>query len=149
MTFRSVLCGVAMAIYAVSATAGESDVELVDKMADFQYFAHKTALSVDAGNAKLAAFYLHELEEVLDAVKTIETYDDQPVGALTDSILSPAVETFEVAVESGDWHTASQAFDGVIAACNRCHQAAAHRYIRIERQTVNPFMQSFVPSVVP
>lgn len=134
---------IGMLMASLSVHAGDGEVDLVGNMKDFQYFTHKATLSVDAQNQTLAAFYIHELEEILEVVKEVDTYDDHPVGKLAGEILSPAVEQFEVAVEASDWTQASHALDGLVLACNSCHQASAHSYIKIERQTSNPFMQSF------
>ena len=61
----------------------DGDVGLIDLMRNFQYFMHKAGLSIRGGNAELADFYMHEIEENLEQVAKIEEYDGHPVGQLS------------------------------------------------------------------
>lgn len=133
------------AALAAGAQADDEADELVGYMTSFQYFSHKLALSIDHKNPKLADFYLHELEENLEAVKQIESYDGHPIANLSKEILAPAIEDVETPVKAGDWPAASAAFDRMITACNTCHATTDHAYIKIARSADNPFMQSFSP----
>ena len=126
------------------AEAGENG-ELVSYMSSMQYFAHKTGLAIDNKNHKLAKFYTHELEEYLEKVGKVDAYDGQPIGKLTESILMPAFEEFENALDAAQWDTTSSKFDMLLEKCNACHNASDHGYIQIQRSTSNPFMQSFAP----
>ena len=127
------------------ALASEDGVELVKYMSKLQYFAHKTGLAIDAANPKLAGFYTHEMEEYVEKVEEVEEYDGYPIGKLTRSILVPAVEDLEEAIEDGRPGAMSSAFDALVAECNTCHESAGHAYIRVRRVTDNPYMQSFEP----
>jgi hypothetical protein len=128
---------------AANTLASEGEVELASLMGTMQKFAHKVALSLDAENKKLVGFYVHELEEVIEEVEEVESYDGHKVGKLTEKLLVPALERFEDAYKSGDWVAANQQFDVMIKTCNQCHDTTDHGYIKIERSSVNPFMQSF------
>ena len=123
----------------------DETVELVEYMRRLQYFAHKTGLSIEAKNEPLAHFYLHELEEVIDKLQGIESYDGHPIAALAQVILKPAFENVEKGVEAKQFDRAQTAYDAMLAACNQCHQATAHGFIKIEKRLDNPFMQSFAP----
>lgn len=138
--FAPVLLVAGMAV----ADTGE-DVELVRYMASMQYFVHKTALAIDHENRKLAKFYAHELEEYIEKLEGVESYDDHPVGRLARSILVPAFNAFDEALDGGRWDKTSAAFDAMVQKCNGCHKATDHDYIRIHRSSFNPFMQSFEP----
>lgn len=127
----------------------EAAPELALLMGDLQRLTHKMALSADAGNAELAAFYMHESLEQLKAIQQeAPVYEDQPVALFIDRIALPSYEPFREAVKSDpiDRTRMLSALDGVIASCNHCHVAARHPLIRITRGTeVNPFNQSFKP----
>lgn len=135
-----------MPFMAAAPTSAGEDLELVRYMATMQYFGHKTALAIDARNRPLARLYAHELEEVMEKLGEVESYDGHPVGRLSGSILKPAYGLLEEALEGNDWDAASTAFDEVVKACNGCHQSTDHEYIRIERRADNPYMQSFAPA---
>lgn len=125
------------------AVAADDDVELVNYMRALQYFAHKTSLAIDADNQPLVAFYAHEMEEVVEELEDIDSYDDYPIAKLAESLFEPAFERFEDSVESGKTAEISQRFDDVIKACNSCHGETRHGFIHIQRISSNPFMQSF------
>ena len=126
------------------AEAGEN-VELVRYMSSMQYFAHKTGLAIDHKNHKLAKLYAHELEEYMEKVEAVDSFDYKPIGNLARSILVPAFKEFEVALDAGQWEKTSARFDTLLDKCNACHLASDHGYIQIRRSTSNPFMQSFAP----
>ena len=128
----------------VARAASEEEVHLVDKMSALQVFMHKAGLSIRGGSLELADFYLHEIEEVLDEVAKIESYDGQPVGQLSGAMLGPSFHELEEAVDSGNPEAALSAYQVVIEACNSCHVATQFGIIKIEdRSTENPYMQSF------
>lgn len=124
-------------------TFASGDVELAENMGQLQYFAHKAALSIDSKNQELAGFYAHELEEYIEDAAKIESYDGYPVGKLIKSMLMPTFEGFEAALKTGDWKKASAKFDALLNSCNACHDATEHGFIKIERRSDNPYMQSF------
>ena len=119
---------------------------LLTLMHNMQYYAHKLGLSIDAGNSKLAGFYAHELEEVIEAVSEIESFDGIAIAHLLKSTLQPAFETLEHAIETGDTARMSTDYDGLLHACNRCHEGAHRPFIVIERNRANPYPQRFAPT---
>jgi hypothetical protein len=127
----------------------EAAPELALLMGDLQRLTHKMALSANEGNAKLAAFYMHESLEQLKAIqKDSPEYEGQPVALLIDRLAMPAYEPFQksVTAETADKERMLTALDGVIQSCNQCHVATHHPLIKITRGTeVNPFNQSFKP----
>jgi cytochrome c556 len=130
-----------------AATASEEgeDHDLIGLMGQMQYFSHKLDLSIRHRNRELVDFYAHEIEETLEATTEIAEYHGKPVGQLTESMLAPAFERFEQAVdaENGDWDAIDASFDGLVDTCNACHQATDYGFINIQRTDVNPYMQSF------
>ncbi len=122
--------------------------ELALLMGDLQRLTHKMALSADAGNAALAAFYLHEsLEQLTTIQREVPEYEGQPVAALIDRIALPSYETLRKSTAaSAGRETLNADVLGVIQSCNACHAATTHGIIRITPGTeINPFNQSFAP----
>ena len=148
---KSITCalgGVAAALLMTASLAaragGEEEVHLVDKMSALQYFMHKAGLSIRGGELELADFYLHEIEEVLEEVAEIESYDGQPVGQLSTAMLGPSFHELEEAVDSGNPEAALSAYQVVIQTCNACHVVTQFGFIEIaDRSTENPYMQLF------
>lgn len=143
-TFFAILC---FTIFQpIGALQASDDIELVEYMQLAQYFTHKTNLAIQHRNQPLAKFYAHELEEVIEKIEAVASYDDFPVGKLAKEIIAPAFEKFEHSLEKDAWSDAvPQSFDGVIQACNSCHKATDHGFIAIVKNSENTFMQSFKP----
>lgn len=127
------------------ATHGEEEPELAAYMSTLQRWAHKTALSVEARNQPLADFYLHELEETVEAVQNeVPTYEGYPVGQLTEQMLVPALDSLGGALDAGDWTVAREWLRAVATSCNQCHQATDHGFVEIRLHDLpNPYAQSF------
>ncbi len=128
---------------------GTDAPELALLMGDLQRLTHKLALSADAGNAELAAFYLHEsLEQLQTIQKAAPEYERLPIALLIDRLALPAYGTLQSAVteKPAKRERLLQGLDAVIQSCNACHMATQHGFLRITRGTeVNPFNQSFAP----
>lgn len=128
-----------------SVTASEKEIGLISLMSNFQYFMHKTALSLDARNLELVKFYAHEIEENLEAAEDYGNYDDFSIGQMVRQTLTPEFEKLEAHIDAKDLNAANQQFNKVVEACNSCHRSTKKGYIRIERVTTNPYLQSFNP----
>lgn len=126
---------------------GDDHPELAVVMSQMQRWAHKTALSIDAENAALSAFYLHELEETtVEVQRQIPVYEGHDVGQLTATMLVPALERLETAVDAADWRSARDRLADLATTCNQCHTATEHGFIRIRLTELgNPYAQSFTP----
>ena len=124
--------------------ASESEeIELAHIMSNLQYFMHKIGLSIAAENNKLAKFYVHEFEEMVEEVLEIESYDNYPIGQLTKSILLPIFLTLGEKINSENMQAANEGYEKVIDACNNCHTKTNHEFIKIQRNDINPYLQSF------
>lgn len=121
--------------------------ELASAMAQLQYFTHKLALSVEARNAELAGFYLHEAEETAESIRDgIPEYEGMSIGPLVGSMLIPLIERVEESLDEPDWPQVDRALSETVQSCNSCHEATEHGFIVIElRPGLNPYMQSFRP----
>jgi hypothetical protein len=145
--FALITAATAALSVAPAGASGDHDSGLVTWMGRLQYFAHKLGLAVGAENRALQGYYVHEVEEVIEQVEQIQELDGIEIGKLVKTNLVPAFEDLESAVEVGDQRRVDQAYDGLLAACNRCHQAANRPYIRIQRRTDNPYPQDFAPKL--
>jgi hypothetical protein len=76
----------------------------------------------------------------------VDDFDGIPIGKLVETILEPALDKLEHAVKAKDYAAADAAFDEMLNACNSCHENASRPYLRIERRTDNPYLQSFEPA---
>lgn len=136
------------AISTLTHMANESATpELALLMGDLQRLTHKLALSADAGNAELAAFYLHESQEQLRKIQSeAPEYENIPVALLIDRLAHPAYAPMQEAVTAKDVNRMREDMNAIVQACNACHTATQHGFIRITPGTeVNPFNQSFAP----
>jgi hypothetical protein len=128
----------------------EEPVELALLMADLQRLTHKLALSADAGNVRLASFYLHEIGVQLQKIQTeAPDYEGLPIAVLVDRMAAPVLDSFRALLdgeEKPDRRKMLRGLDALVQSCNACHAATQHDFIRITRGTeVNPFNQSFAP----
>ncbi|MEO0424772.1 MAG: hypothetical protein AAF184_20720 [Pseudomonadota bacterium] len=134
----------------VPLTFDEPAVELAELMGQLQLYAHKLTLSVDAHNAPLARFYLEEATHLMTQMQALTPeYEGIPVALYLDRMGLPAADALAEALpaEAVDvaWTAIDQATDAFIDACNRCHAASQHGFIRIKRHADNPFLQDFSP----
>jgi hypothetical protein len=154
-TIRTLLA-LSLAFSLPSAIAGEEHHEgehhspfegqpLLTLMHNMQYYGHKLGLAIDAGNSKLMGFYVHEVEEVIEAVSEIESYDGIAISTLLESTLEPRFEALEAAIEVGDPARIDTAYDQLLDGCNACHTSANRPYLVIERNRDNPYPQRFTP----
>ena len=127
-------------------TPAAETVELVEYMRRLQYFAHKVGLAIEAKNEPLADFYLHELDEIIEKLRDVKAYDGYPISKLANQLLEPAFDKLERRVEGQQFSQAQADYEALLKACNSCHQATKHGYIKIEKRLDNPFLQSFSPA---
>lgn len=126
-----------------ASASAENEGGLVNNMSDLQTWMHKTALSLDANNVKLVYFYTHELEETIEALEDVGEYKSYNIADLTKRMLVPEFEKFEEAVKAKKIEEANAQFKNLVGACNQCHEATGHGFIKIKRTANNPFMQGF------
>jgi len=118
--------------------------ELAAYMGDLQHHTHKLDLSIQAENAALAEFYLHEVREASEQIEQLfPQHDGVPVADLVRAMLDPRLVALRSAVESERWDEARSGLSDLIASCNACHAAAGHGFIQVEPTSANPFNQSF------
>lgn len=113
--------------------SGEEHFEVAVVMGRMQHYHQKWWASGQAGNAELAAFYLHELEEAMVEVANAKVFDegvDVSAAMLTYGL--PALEEMERLLKE-EGVQAMHAKGAIMTnACNACHQATQHAYIRLQ-----------------
>lgn len=126
---------------------GHGEAELARHMSTLQRWTHKTALSVQARNQRLAEFYLHETEEAVETIQTkAPTYEGYEIKTLTEQMLVPSLDSLDAAVDAADWPVADQRLQTVARSCNQCHAATDHGFVNIKLDALqNPYAQSFAP----
>jgi hypothetical protein len=118
--------------------------DLASYMANLQRDSHKLGLSIQAKNKPLAEFYVTELGEMFEIIqKKFPTYEGFQIAALSKAMIDPAKPALSKALAASDWPGATTAYDKYLAACNGCHQAVQHPFVKIVAPTGNPFNQSF------
>jgi hypothetical protein len=121
-----------------------SGEELSTYMSHLQRHAHKLGLSIQAKNKPLADFYFTELGETLEIIqKKFPQYEGLQIAALSKAMIDPAKPALSKSLAAGDWSTAPGSYDKLLAACNNCHVAVKHEFIKVVVPTGNPFNQSF------
>jgi hypothetical protein len=121
-----------------------SGEDLASYMTHLQRHSHKLGLSIQAKNKPLAEFYLTELGEMFEIIqRKFPQYEGVQVAALSKAMIDPAKPALSKALAASDWPGATTAYDKYLAACNGCHQAAQHPFVKIVAPTGNPFNQSF------
>lgn len=116
--------------------SGEEHFEVAVVMGRMQHYHQKWWASGQAGNAELAAFYLHELEEAMEEVVEAGVMDEgTDVSAAMRTYGLPALEELERLLKE-EGVQAMHAKGAIMTnACNACHQATEHAYIRIQVPT--------------
>ncbi len=109
----------------------------------------KLWLAGDAGNWELAAYEIDELGEGFDDVVAYHpTHKESPVDpkdAIPRMVTEPLAE-LRAAVGKKDRAAFVQAYDGLTAACNQCHDATDFGFNRVQRPAGNPYPnQVFAP----
>ncbi len=84
-------------------------------------------------NWKLADFEMHELEEMFDEIKT--TYPDRE-ETQSLPLIEPGLTAVNTALKQQDLEAFKQGYTALTNACNRCHQATKHEFIKITLPTV-------------
>lgn len=159
-----------VALLAVGAHAGEAEreddperglvsldelapkIELAPPMGELQRLTHKLSLSIGGDALDLTGFYAYESLELLRKIqRDIPQYDGQPIALLIERMAMPALEKLTRALASAKASPSparnaevGRAVAGVVEACNACHEATSHAFIRVtDERTRNPFNQDF------
>ena len=96
-------------------------------------------------NWELAAFEMHELEELFEDIET--TYPDRE-ETQSMPLIHPGLNAVNTALNNQNPEEFKQGYITLTNACNRCHQATKHEFIKITVPTIPSYSnQDFKPSV--
>lgn len=125
--------------------ANEDVPELADAMGQLQTYTHKYALAVENEHHELATFYFHEVRASVDGIKeNIPGYEGYDIERFMRLFLDPTIEPVEMALADRDWEEVRQRTIEMIDACNACHNATSHGFIKVTPGfDNNPFNQDF------
>ncbi|MBK8498017.1 MAG: hypothetical protein IPL52_04170 [Flavobacteriales bacterium] len=135
---------------AIGAHAEEEheEIEVAVSMGRLQRFHQKWWLAGKAGNAELARFYLHEMEEAMEMIADGHVMDEgvnvsekmETYGVATVNNLAALLDSAGVGAMHAEAST-------LVKACNSCHMATKHAYIRIKVPDTAAFPdQDFAPN---
>ncbi len=130
----------------VSLTVDEHETpELAPFMSRIQAFSQKLGYSIENSNQPLAQFCLHEIEEEFEEIQDeIPEHDEMPIAEYISTLINPAFEPFEEALQTKNWELAKEHYLSFIQRCNACHIQTAHEYIEILPASGKPpFNQKF------
>jgi hypothetical protein len=115
------------------AQASEGKYEVAVVMGRIQQYHQKWWAAGQTANAQLAAFYLHELEEAMEEVAEAKIMDDGiDVSQAMRTYGLPALAELERLLKE-EGVQAMHAKGAIMTnACNACHQATQHEYIRLQ-----------------
>ncbi len=125
--------------------ASQDTPELADAMGQLQYYTHKYALALEAENHELATFYFHEVRASADGIKeNIPGYEGYDIARFMKLFLDPTIEPVETALANRNWEEARKRTIQMIDACNACHNATSHGFVKITPGFEdNPYNQDF------
>jgi len=115
------------------AAAGDTgEVELGVHMGRIQRYHQKWWLAGRAGNSELAAFYLHEMGEEMVAVAEAGVVEDGiDVGVHMRAHGLPVLRELERRLKAEGVAAAHSGAVLLVNACNSCHAATGHPFIRV------------------
>jgi hypothetical protein len=92
------------------------------------------------GNWRLAAYEADELTETFEDITTYQaTWKNVPVAHLVTAIIEPAMKNVNAAIARKDPLAFKNAYITLTAACNACHSATQHDFLRIGIPAADPF----------
>lgn len=86
-------------------------------------------------NWELAEFEMHELEEVIEDIRTVYPNREETQSL---PIIEPSLETVNNAIKQRDAEAFQKGYLTLTNACNSCHQATKVEFIRIKTPTIPP-----------
>jgi hypothetical protein len=124
----------------------EEHVEVAEYMGRIHGYANKLWAAGNAGNGDLAAFYLHEIEEVMEELDGHHVIDD---GVDISKHLKvyglPAVEALTTHLRANKLADFALHHQNLLDNCNACHAISGYPQIRVVAPVVPPEGQDFTP----
>lgn len=129
---------------APSAAAEEEDLEVAVVMARMDRYHEKWWQAGKLGNAELAKFYLHELEEAMEEVADAHVVEDgRDVSAHMRTYGLSVVKQLAGTLEQEGVSAMHADADVLVNTCNSCHTACGVPFIRVRtpHEAVSPGLE--------
>lgn len=111
---------------------GAEHLEVAVYMGRIQQYHQKWWLAGKLGNAELAAFYLHEMEEAMEAIAEADAEEDGvKLKPLMESYGLATIERLEAKLKAEGVSAMHAEAGQLVMNCNACHAASGHPFIRI------------------
>ena len=117
-------------------------IELAVLMGRMQRHFTKLWWSGLAENDSLKSFYIHEMEEILEAVAEADIMEDSGVNVsqFATQIGLPGLESLENKIKNdNDIDAFKEAYISMINTCNTCHQHSGYGFVQIDTPKFNVF----------
>lgn len=123
------------------------EVEVAVHMGRIQRYHQKWWAAGKVGNAELAAFYLHELEEAMEVIAQARLMEDGvDLSAHMNAYGVKTIEALEQVLKDQGVAAMHAESATLVNSCNGCHVATGHSFIRIQVPTAVDFPdQDFSP----
>lgn len=107
------------------------DGSLATVMASIQLHTHKLNLAIKARNRPLAEYYVKGLNQGVErVVRSFPEHQGHRVAEETPAYLDPWLNDLDRKLGSSDWSGARRSFARLLQACNECHAATDHPFLR-------------------
>jgi hypothetical protein len=109
------------------------EIELAVYMGRLQLFSNKLWFAGKNSNWELAEFYIEEIEETMEEVAEHEIIEDGvKVHEQMVAWGLPAIKSLEDEVKQKNLQGFELKYNALVSACNSCHQASKHGFIKIK-----------------
>jgi hypothetical protein len=109
------------------------ELELAVYMQRLQWFSNKLYFAGTAGNAELAEFYLHEIEETMETIVNGNPMEDgKPIVDHVRTYGLEEAERFYSHVQNHGLSEFKDKYTSLINSCNSCHVVVDHSFIKIQ-----------------
>jgi hypothetical protein len=112
---------------------------LGEYMTSVQLHVAKMWFAVQYKNWRLAKYELDELGEAMDAASALHvTKNNVNITEVLTGVKNGSIPPIDDAIAHGNNKAFIQAYDQLLTACNGCHTASDHGFIKIERPRSEP-----------
>ncbi|MBK9176642.1 MAG: hypothetical protein IPM46_09975 [Flavobacteriales bacterium] len=134
--------------HGVESEHNDGHFEVAVYMGRIQRYHQKWWLAGKMGNAELAGFYLHEMEEALEAIADADVEEDGvKLRPLVESYGLASIERLEAKLKAEGVAAMHADAGQLVLNCNACHVASGHSFIRIQEPDEVSFPdQDFAPA---
>lgn len=117
---------------------------LGEMMGQLQYYNLKLGLAVHHRNQALAKFYVKEVNETIDDIRSKQIVEGtMNMTEMFDRLLKTSIDSMDGAIAEYDTAVFTNRYQAIIVSCNNCHRETDHEFIVIEEPREEYNGQSF------